>query len=585
MTVDATDPVPGALVVGLEVHVRLLTATKLFCSCALDADAPANAHVCPVCLGHPGALPLPNREAVRLAVLLGVALGCHVPPFSRFARKHYMYPDLPKGYQITQGEAPIAVDGRIGGIGIERAHLEEDAAKLVHVGASGRIHDTTGSLVDHNRGGAPLVEIVTRPVFDDPAVVGRWLRLLRALVVELGVSDGRMSDGSLRVDANVSIRDADGTLGVKTELKNMNSIVAIERAIAAEAARHRALIASGEEVVQATVHYDPVKDVTHVLRVKETAADYRYLGPDPDLADLCHDDPADRPSDLGEHPFDRWERLSLVLPAADALRLSTDATLTARHDALVGAGVPARRSIAHLDHAHSPARTARVEALVADGRLPGHAALELLARAEREGVDPELLLPTVLVDIDALVDDAIALRAADATAVAAGNDRALGPLVGHVMRASTGPLDGVIVRDEAPGEAACVTGRHRGARANPTGRDAEERASSPVGIPVPQDRPPDAFDPDVLPSTNPGGRENGTPGCPVTYDIGRWGAGLGAMLLAVSMTLHVVEALGFRAHGPPGFWSAWAILLVPTLLMAAIAYTARPVSERPSDGR
>ncbi|MCL4286819.1 MAG: Asp-tRNA(Asn)/Glu-tRNA(Gln) amidotransferase GatCAB subunit B, partial [Thermoleophilia bacterium] len=218
--------------IGLEIHVQLLTRTKMFCGCELEFGAEPNVHTCPVCLGHPGTLPVPNEQAIEYAIRIAVALGCEIAPRSGFHRKNYFYPDLPKGYQISQFDVPLATAGRLGGVRIHRVHLEEDAAKLSHVGETGRIHGSGASLVDFNRGGTPLVEIVTEPDIDDPAAAREWLALLRTTLRQLDVSDVNMEEGSLRCDANVSIRPAASSeLGVKTELKNRNSVRYLERGV------------------------------------------------------------------------------------------------------------------------------------------------------------------------------------------------------------------------------------------------------------------------------------------------------------------------------------------------------------------
>ena len=241
-------------VIGLEIHVQLSTRTKMFCGCELSFGDDPNVHTCPVCLAHPGSLPVINEQAVRYGIQIGLALGCEIAPRSIFHRKNYFYPDNPKAYQISQYDIPLATNGRLGDVRIHRVHLEEDAAKLVHLGESGRIHGSGHSLVDFNRGGTPLVEIVTEPDLRDPAAAREWLQLLRTTIKALGVSDVNMEEGSLRCDANVSIRPAGAEeLGVKTELKNMNSFRFIERGIEAELARQLELAESGEGVTQETL--------------------------------------------------------------------------------------------------------------------------------------------------------------------------------------------------------------------------------------------------------------------------------------------------------------------------------------------
>src|SRR5262245_42682612 len=274
-------------VIGLEIHVQLSTKTKMFCGCRLSFGDEPNVHTCPVCLGHPGTLPTMNEQAVRYGLMIAAALECEVPARSTFHRKNYFYPDLPKGYQISQYDEPLAVDGRLGEVRIHRAHLEEDAAKLTHVGESGRIHGSGASLVDFNRGGTPLVEIVTDPDIRSAAEAREWAQLLRTTIRQLGVSDVNMEEGSLRVDGNISVRPA-GTeeLGVKTELKNMNSFRFLERGIEAELERQRGLLEAGEQVDQETLHFHPEDGSLTPLRSKEYAHDYRYF-PEPDLVPVA----------------------------------------------------------------------------------------------------------------------------------------------------------------------------------------------------------------------------------------------------------------------------------------------------------
>ncbi|MEC8731600.1 MAG: Asp-tRNA(Asn)/Glu-tRNA(Gln) amidotransferase subunit GatB, partial [Actinomycetota bacterium] len=281
------------MVVGLEVHVELATETKLFSGSPNRFGDDPNTNVDPVSLGLPGALPVLNRQAVELAMRIGLALNCTVQSCT-FARKNYFYPDMPKAYQISQYDRPLNIDGHLeiaGGIviGVERAHLEEDTGKSTHIGGSGRIHGSEGSLIDFNRAGVPLVEIVSRPDIRTPEQARQYVNELRAILVEIGASDARMEEGSMRVDANVSVRRPGEEFGTRCEIKNVNSGRSLGRAIDYEARRQVALISDGEVIQQETRHWDEGDGRTHTLRTKEDADDYRYF-PDPDLVPL---DPGD----------------------------------------------------------------------------------------------------------------------------------------------------------------------------------------------------------------------------------------------------------------------------------------------------
>jgi aspartyl-tRNA(Asn)/glutamyl-tRNA(Gln) amidotransferase subunit B len=281
-------------VIGLEVHTELSTATKLFCGCPNEFGGEPNTRVCPVCLGLPGSLPVLNEGAVELGLRVGASLQCRVPDHSIFARKNYFYPDMPKDYQISQYEEPICLDGSLevdgARIGIERAHMEEDTGKTTHVGGGGRIHEAGASLVDYNRAGVPLMEIVSRPDLRSAEQARAYVTELRALLQAIGASDVKMEEGSLRVDANVSLRQAGSvSLGTKVEIKNMNSLRSLGRALEYEIDRQRALLEAGETVTQETRHWNEDEGRTHTLRAKEEAFDYRYF-PEPDLVPLAPDD-------------------------------------------------------------------------------------------------------------------------------------------------------------------------------------------------------------------------------------------------------------------------------------------------------
>ncbi|MGN6189470.1 MAG: Asp-tRNA(Asn)/Glu-tRNA(Gln) amidotransferase subunit GatB [Conexibacter sp.] len=455
-------------VIGLEIHVQLKTRTKMFCGCELSFGDPPNTHTCPVCLGLPGALPVANARAIHCALLIGLALGCEPAPRSIFHRKNYFYPDLPKGYQISQYDIPICSGGRLGDVRIHRAHLEEDAAKLVHVGASGRIHGADESVVDFNRGGTPLVEIVTEPDVRSAAQAREWLTLLRETLRQLGVSDVNMEEGSLRCDANVSIRPAGSdTLGTKTELKNMNSFRYLERGIEAEIARQTTIVEAGGQVEQETLHYDVVTGAISSLRSKEEAHDYRYF-PEPDLVPIVVDEQmiAAARAELPELPAQRAERYEreLGLSADSARQLAFRADLAAYFEqalasdgehpqtlanwvtgelvARVGDGDPAASRV-------EPAALARLVALLRAKSVTPGAAKQVLDTLVAQGGDPEAIVEAeglaALGGGDELAE--VVQRALDADPDAveklkAGNMKAIGPIVGFVMRETKGRADG-----------------------------------------------------------------------------------------------------------------------------------------------
>ena len=460
-------------VIGLEIHVQLSTKTTMFCGCALSFGDEPNVHTCPVCLGHPGTLPTINEEAVRYALMIAAALECETAPRSEFARKNYFYPDLPKGYQISQYDLPIAVDGRLGDVRIHRAHLEEDAAKLNHVGESGRIHGSGASLVDFNRGGTPLVEIVTEPDMRSAAEAREWAQLLRTTVRQLGVSDVNMEEGSLRVDGNVSLRPA-GTeeLGVKTELKNMNSFRFLERGIDAELARQREVLESGEEVIQETFHFHPEDGSLTPLRSKEYAHDYRYF-PEPDLVPVVPTEEMlkDARESLPELPAARRERYltEVGLSEEAATTLAFHAELGAYFERAVAAadGAPAkaianwvtgdlvatlRQAGAEEDPLASKATPEAVAALagLVEGKTISHGAgKQVLAKLVEDGGDPAQIVEREGLaqisdssELEGIVDRAIEAEPEAAEQVRQGNDKAIGRLVGAVMKESKGRADG-----------------------------------------------------------------------------------------------------------------------------------------------
>jgi len=472
----AGEPAGGfEAVIGLEIHVQLATATKMFCGCELSFGEPPNTRTCPVCLGLPGSLPVANARAVHLGLMIGLALGSDLAPRSVFHRKNYFYPDLPKGYQISQYDEPLCRGGSLGEVRIHRVHLEEDAAKLIHVGESGRIHGSDASIVDFNRGGTPLAEIVTEPDVRSAEHAGEWLRLLRTTLRRLGVSDVNMEQGSLRCDANISLRPA-GTdaLGVKTELKNMNSFRFIERGIRAEIARQEKLLRAGEEVVQETLHFDPSSGAITSLRSKEEAHDYRYF-PEPDLLPVAIDEAmigAARAA-MSELPADRAQRLArehdLSAESARTLAfrgelgdyfeqaLAAEAQPPAPAQALanwITGELLARLEEAEepLDSRVQPAAMAALVGLVADRSVSVGAARQVLDRLVADGGDPVAIVAaeglSAIGDEDELagaVAAAIAANGDAAERVRQGNGKAIGPIVGHVMRATNGRADGTEV--------------------------------------------------------------------------------------------------------------------------------------------
>jgi aspartyl-tRNA(Asn)/glutamyl-tRNA(Gln) amidotransferase subunit B len=477
MTTETQSPaaVTYEPVIGLEIHVQLSTRTKMFCGCELSFGEPPNTRTCEVCLGLPGALPVANAEAIHYGLMIGLALGCDLAPRSIFHRKNYFYPDLPKGYQISQYDEPLCRGGRLGDVRIHRVHLEEDAAKLVHAGASGRIHGSAESVVDFNRGGTPLAEIVTEPDLRAAEDCGEWLRLLRTTLRQLGVSDVNMEEGSLRCDANVSIRPAGRReLGTKTELKNMNSFRFLEKGIRAEIARQEGLLRAGEEVVQETLHFDPRTETLTPLRSKEEAHDYRYF-PEPDLV----------PVTITREMLDRARAALPELPAARAERFERDLGLSpdsARllawraelgdyfETALRGDGTdpptpepPEPQPLANWvnelvarieveDPAQSrvePGALATLVGMVTAREVTQNAAKQVLDRLVAEGGDPRAIVEAeglgAIGGGDTL--EPIVARALEANPdvvekLREGNMKPIGVIVGFVMRETKGRADG-----------------------------------------------------------------------------------------------------------------------------------------------
>jgi aspartyl-tRNA(Asn)/glutamyl-tRNA(Gln) amidotransferase subunit B len=454
-------------VIGLEIHCQLSTRTKMFCGCELSFGEEPNTRICPICLGHPGTLPVTNAEAVHFALMIGMALECEIAPRSIFHRKNYFYPDLPKGYQISQYDIPLATNGRLGDVRIHRVHLEEDAAKLLHSGSSGRIHDAGESIVDFNRGGTPLVEIVTEPDLRTPGDAAEWGRLLRATLKRLGVSDVNMDEGSLRVDANVSIRPVGETeFGTKTELKNMNSFRFLEQGIAAEIERQEELVRGGGAVDQETLHFDTQSRTLSPLRSKEYAHDYRYF-PEPDLVPLV---PTEQMLEraraaLPELPAERAQRFEsdLGLPEETAKLLAFRGELGDYFEAALAADSADARTLANwvrnelvqrlgdTDPAESkisPQALATLVGMVEAKSVSQSNAKEVLAVLVEEGGDPARIVEERGMamagddELESIVSRAIEADPAAVEQIKSGNQKAIGALMGAVMRETKGRADG-----------------------------------------------------------------------------------------------------------------------------------------------
>jgi aspartyl-tRNA(Asn)/glutamyl-tRNA(Gln) amidotransferase subunit B len=450
------------LICGLEVHAHLKTRTKMFCRCELEYGAAENTHTCPVCLAHPGALPVPNARAIELTILLGLALDCEIAERAVFARKNYFYPDLPKGYQISQYEAPLCGRGRFllptedgdREIGIERAHLEEDAAKTVHAGgATGRSVGADYSLVDFNRGGTPLLEIVSAPDLRSADEAMSYLRLLRQTIRELDVSDADMEKGTLRADVNVSVRRV-GEEGLRPrwEIKNMNSFRFIGRAIEAAFRQQVAAHEGGEEVAQSTYDYEPDTDRLTVHRSKEEADDYRYF-PEPDLV------PVEPPVELVERlrgqvverPGDRIRRLSdeLGFAAADELVITGNER---KAEALAAEGLDWKTAAAvAMNRGDFLRENAPALARIVQANVTREALDEAFAAAAEGPIEADVYLSrTALGDEDALapvIDAVIAANPEQAETYRGGKEGVLGFFVGQVMRETQGKADPKVVNE------------------------------------------------------------------------------------------------------------------------------------------
>jgi aspartyl-tRNA(Asn)/glutamyl-tRNA(Gln) amidotransferase subunit B len=475
------------VVIGLEVHVELNTNTKMFCGCANVFGSEPNTNVCPICIGLPGSLPAVNRRAVESAISIGLALGCEIAPTGRFARKNYFYPDLAKNFQTSQYDEPIAFEGTIDievpsgkvyTVAIERAHMEEDAGKLTHVGgATGRIHGAEYSLVDYNRAGVPLIEIVTKPVFgggdEAPELAAAYVRTIREIVKGLGVSDARMERGNVRCDANVSLRlHGAEKLGTRTETKNVNSLRSIERAVRYEIQRQAAILAKGGTITQETRHWHEDKGITSAGRPKSDADDYRYF-PEPDLVPV---QPTQELIErlraaLPEKPADRRKRLQAEWNFAELeFRDVVNSGLLDLIEEAVAAGATPQAArkwytgeIARVANAEdkdiselaiTPAHVAELAALVEAGKINDRLAREVLTYVlAGEGTPSDVVAARGL---EVVSDDGALIAAIDAAlasqpdvldAIREGRMQAAGAVIGAVMKAMKGSADAARVRE------------------------------------------------------------------------------------------------------------------------------------------
>ncbi len=461
-------------VIGIEVHVELATQSKMFCGCAVSFGEAPNTNVCPTCLALPGALPVTNGKAIEWIIKIGLALHCEISEWSVFHRKNYFYADLPKNYQISQYDVPVChdgwldidVDGETARIGIERAHQEEDTGKSLHMGEGGRIHAATETLLDFNRAGVPLVEVVSKPDIRSAAQARAYAQTLRQVIAELGVSDARLEEGSIRFDANISVRQGpDAEFGTKVEIKNMNSFRSLEKAVDFEIKRQIAELEAEGTIIQETRHWDEEAAVTTSMRTKEGSSDYRYFT-EPDLVPLVVT-PEWREhilSTLPELPHQRKDRyLALGVDTQTALALSSaDTALRSLFEDTVGAGADAkaaanwitgevvawmrRESVDTIDV--DSASVAEMIGMIDANELSASAAKEVLdgilrgegtARAVAESRD--LIQMTDTGAIESAVDSVLADNPDAVERYRAGEQKVVGFLVGQVMRATQGKAD------------------------------------------------------------------------------------------------------------------------------------------------
>ncbi|MBN1299330.1 MAG: Asp-tRNA(Asn)/Glu-tRNA(Gln) amidotransferase subunit GatB [Actinobacteria bacterium] len=471
-------------IIGLETHVELATNTKMFCGCALSFGAEPNSKTCPVCLGMPGTLPVINKRAVEFAVKIAIALHCKINSYSIFHRKNYFYPDMPKNYQISQYDYPLGSSGYLDvnmgdytrRIGITRVHMEEDTGKLIHTGSSGRISESDSSIVDFNRAGTPLIEIVTEPDIKSPAEAKEYLVALRTLLLYLDVSDCSMEQGSLRCDANISIKKAGSQgMGVKTEIKNLNSFRFLQRGLEYEEQRQAALIENGEKVMQQTRHYDHITDSTKALRSKEEAHDYRYF-PDPDLVPVFMDDDMVEgiKSSIPELPSAKIERYKsgFGLPEADSRFLASDKNTAAYFESCAALCKKDRlKSVSNwiigdftalLNKASISISSAKIKPsglcslidMIESGKISIRSAKSVFEEMFNSGKEPQEIVKGKDMEqisdgsvLEKIIDDVINKNPSVVEQYKSGKEKAIGFLIGQVMAATKGKANPALVNE------------------------------------------------------------------------------------------------------------------------------------------
>ena len=469
-------------VIGLETHIELSTATKMFCGCRLSFGAEPNSNTCPVCLGHPGTLPVINRKAIEFAIKIALALNCTINGRTIFHRKNYFYPDMPKNYQISQYDLPIGVGGRldvdmgdyIRRVGITRVHIEEDTGKLIHTGATGRISESDASIVDFNRAGTPLVEIVTEPDIRTPAEAKEYMINLRNLVLCLDVSDCSMEEGSLRCDANLSMKPAGQTaLGTKTEIKNLNSFKFLQRGLEYEAARQTEVLSDGGKVIQQTRHYDNITDTTKPLRSKEEAHDYRYF-PDPDLVPILIDKQQilDIRNEIPQLPAEKYKKYTGVmgLPAHDSRFIASDKKIAEYFEKCVSLydnpktisnwlmgdfSAFLNKENKTIDESGiSPESLVKLIVMVDGGQISLRIAKPVFEEMFYKGADPEAIIASKGLEqisdegqIEAAVQKVISDNPGVVEQLKNGKEKAIGFLVGQVMARTKGKANPKMVNE------------------------------------------------------------------------------------------------------------------------------------------